>query len=149
MPAQPAATLIIPDMNEPPVRQFVPQWWPGDAYRNASPFTVVAGTVMTLPDILIPAAALYRISGKVKPAACNSENAYTVSIGRQLGARVQSLRSMVVGCGAEFAFQDLAPGRYQISLLPKEPGEAAFKEDLVVTDRDLQGDLPPAPYATP
>jgi hypothetical protein len=143
-PAQPGAALIIPDMNEPPVRQFVPRWWPGDAYRNASPFAVVAGTVLRLPDIIIPAAALYRISGTVKPVACKSENAYAVSIGRQAGVTVQSLRSMVVGCGAEFAFQDLAPGRYQISLLPKEPGEAAFKEDLVVTDRDLQRDLPPA-----
>lgn len=146
-PPQGATQLLIPDANEPPSRQFVRQWWPGgDDYRHASPFAIVAGTVLRLPEIPIPAAALFQVSGTVQPAACRPENAYTVSIGKRSGVSdtVEPFRSMVVRCGADYAFLDLTPGRYQLSLLPQDQNQSAARADVVVTDRNLQRDLPPA-----
>ena len=144
-PSEIPAMPIVTDTHDPPAQQFKRQWWPGgDAYQKASPFVLVAGTALRLPDVLIPSAALFRVSGTVTPATCDSEDRYTVSIGKQTGASIQPFSSMVVRCGAEFAFVDLAPGRYQISLLPKDPGQAASQQELVVTDRNLQTDLPPA-----
>jgi len=144
-PTELAIPLIVPDIHDARVRQFAPQWWPGgDAHRDTSPFAVVAGTVLRLPDVLIPAAS-FQLSGTIQATACRSEDAFTVAIGRQRGASaaVEPFRSMVVRCGADYAFLDLTPGRYQLSLSPKDESRSASREDVVVTDRNLRRDLTP------
>ena len=148
-PASPPASLIVPDPHDPQTRQFVQQWWPGgDTYKGSTPFTVIAGTVFTMPDMWIPPAARYQVSGTVQPVTCQAGDAYTVSIGDRASA--EPFRSMMVRCGANYVFQDLKPGRYQISLLRKDQDEAGLREEVIVTDRNQQRDLPPrADYTTP
>ncbi len=62
-------------------------------------------------------------------------------IGQKYGASVSMLRSMPVRCGSEFAFAGLNPGSYEISLLPKDGGDAVAKEEAIVKDRNLQKDF--------
>jgi len=84
----------------------------------------------------------------VEATICQAGDAYNVTIGEHRGASVAMLRSVLIRCGAEFTFGDLTPGRYQISLLPKDGGEAVARQEAVVTDRDLQKDFPEV-HATP
>jgi len=58
------------------------------------------------------------------------------------------IRSMMVRCGAEFSFGDLAPGRYEIRLLLKDGGAPVAQEEAVVTDRNLERNFAAA-HATP
>jgi hypothetical protein len=146
-PSESPETLIISDTHDAPPQRFLRQWWPGgDAYKNATPFTVAAGIDFRLPDLWLPAEARFQVSGTVRPDTCDAGDDYTVAIGRHGGAIVQPFRSMVVRCGSGFVFADLTPGKYQISLLRKDQVDAEAREDLVVTDRNLEKDLPPQPY---
>lgn len=135
--------LLVDDEHDLASRQFATQWWPGgDSPRKATPFTLMAGTKFSVPDIWIPEVARYRVSGTVEATICQPGDAYTVSIGQKHGASVSMLRSMLVRCGSEFAFAGLNPGSYEISLLPKDGGDAVAKEEAIVTDRNLQKDFP-------
>jgi hypothetical protein len=119
--------------------EYVRQFWPGgDDYKNATPFTVVGGTDFRLPDIWLPALPRFRVTGTVEANMCAGGDAYTVSIGVPRGSAFAVLRTTLVHCGDEFVFADLAPGRYQISLLPKDGGEALRRDEVVVTDGNLQ-----------
>jgi hypothetical protein len=119
--------------------EYVRQFWPGgDDYKNATPFTLVGGTDLRLPDIWIPVLPRFQISGAVEANMCQAGDAYTVSIDVRRGTIFAPFRTMLVRCGAEFVFADLAPGRYQISLLPNDGGKALRREEVVVTDGDLQ-----------
>jgi hypothetical protein len=144
-----AATLIVDDGTDTATRQLAVQWWPGgDSPRVATPFTIMAGTNFRLPDVWIPAVPRFRVSGTVQAAICQPGDAFNVSIGEHRGASVAMIRSTLVRCGAEFTFGDLTPGHYEISLLPKNGGDAVAKQEAVVTDRNLQKDFP-ATHATP
>lgn len=139
-----APPLLIDEGHDATSRQFAVQWWPGgDSPRGATPFTIMAGTSFRLPDIWIPPVPHYQVSGTVKTTICQSGEAYNVAVGEHRGASVAPVRSILTYCGAEFTFGDLAPGRYQIALLPKDGGDAIAKQEAVVTDRDLQRDFPP------
>jgi hypothetical protein len=140
--------LLIDDARDAS-RELQMQWWPGgDTPRNATPFTVMAGTKFRLPDIWMPSLPRFQVSGTIGPAICKPGDAYTVSIGEKHGSKIAVLRSTVVRCGTEFLLGDLAPGRYEISLLPQDGGDPVAHEDVIVTDRNLQRDFPPA-QATP
>ena len=75
-----------------------------------------------------------------------AESPYDAVLHEENRARVENalrqvpepFRTTLVHCGAEYVFADLAPGRYQISLLPKDGGEALRREEVVVTDSNLQ-----------
>ncbi len=141
--------LLIDDGHDASTRPFAIQWWPGgDSARGATPFTILAGTSFRLPDVWLPAVPRYQVSGTVKTTICQAGDSYNVTIGEHRGASVAMIRSILIGCGAEFTFGDLAPGRYQISLLPKDGGDAVARQEAVVTDRDLQKDFPEF-HATP
>jgi hypothetical protein len=140
-----AAPLLIDDGHDMSTRPFAIQWWPGgDTSRNATPFTILAGTTFRLPDVWLPAVPRYQVSGTVEATICQAGDAYNVTIGEHRGQSVAMLRSMLIRCGAEFTFGDRAPGRYQISLMPKDGGDAVARQEAVVTDRDLQKDFPEA-----
>ncbi len=135
-PAVWPAELIVPDKEEPAARPLIAQWWPGgDTYRGATPFTVMAGTTFSMPDIAIPVAALFQVSGTVQKETCHSDESYKVSIGSLYGNSFNMFRSMVVRCGSEFAFGNLAPGRYQLSL----PG--GIGTEVLITDSSVRKDL--------
>ena len=143
------APMIVEDRHDATTRSFAIQWWPGgDSPRGATPFTIIAGTRLRLPDMWIPAVPHYQISGTVEATICQAGDAYNVAISEHHGASVSMLRTMLIRCGDEFTFGDLEPGHYQISLLPKDGGDAVAKQDAVVTDRDLQKDFPEV-HATP
>jgi len=143
------APLIVDDGADIASRQFAVQWWPGgDSPREATPFTIMAGTNFRLPDMWIPAVPRFRVSGTLQAAICQPGDAFNVSIGEHRGVSVAMIRSTLVRCGAEFTFGDLTPGRYEISLLPKDGGDAVAKQEAIVTDRNLQKDFPEV-HATP
>jgi hypothetical protein len=144
-----APPMLTDDGHDASTRPFAIQWWPGgDTSRGATPFTIMAGTSFRLPDIWLPAVPRYQVSGTVEATVCQAGDAYNVTIGEHRGQSVAMLRSMLIRCGAEFTFGDLAPGHYQISLLPKDGGDAVARQEAVVTDRDLQKDFPEV-HATP
>ena len=134
-PAEPATPLIVPDDEDSRTRTFLTQLWPGgDTRRNASPFTILAGTVIELPDILLPVAALYRVTGTVPTAGCDEAGEYAVSIGERKGSAVTMLRSTAVRCGKTFVFADMKPGQYEVRLQSRR--ESIAMRELVVTDHD-------------
>jgi hypothetical protein len=144
-----APPMLVEDGHDAATRPLAIQWWPGgDSSRGATPFTIMAGTSFRLPDIWIPAVPRYQVSGTVEAAICQADDAYNVTIGEHRGSSIAMLRSMLIRCGAEFTFGNLTPGRYQISLLPKDGGEAVARQEAVITDRDLQKDFPEI-HATP
>ena len=49
---------------------------------------------------------------------------------------------MVVHCGYPFTFADLKPGGYQLRLSAGDSEQVVARRDLVVSDRDLQAELP-------
>ena len=64
---------------------------------------------------------------------------------RETESSVSMIRSMMVRCGAEFNFEDLAPGRYELALLPndgKGDGDAIARQDAIITDSNLQKNFP-------
>jgi hypothetical protein len=141
--------LLIEDGHDAATRPLAIQWWPGgDSARGTTPFTVMGGTSFRLPDIWIPAVPRYQVSGTVRATICQMGDAYNVTIGEDRGASVVMLRSMLIRCGAEFTFGGLAPGRYQISLLPKDGGDPVAGQEALITDRDLEKDFPEV-HATP
>ncbi len=143
------APLLIDDEHDTATRPFAVQWWPGgDSARGATPFTIMAGTNFRLPDMWIPAVPRYRVSGTVGATICQAGEGYNVTIGEHRGGSVAMLRTMLIRCGAEFTFGDLAPGHYQISLLLKDGGDIVARQEAIVTDGDLQKDFPEV-HATP
>jgi 5-hydroxyisourate hydrolase-like protein (transthyretin family) len=148
-PANPAAPLLIDDGHDPTAKPFAVQWWPGgNSSHGATPFTILAGTSFQLPDIWIPAVPRFQVSGTLEATICQAGDAYNVSIGEHRGTSVAMIRSMMVRCGAEFSFGDLAPGRYEIRLLLKDGGAPVAQEEAVVTDRNLERNFAAA-HATP
>jgi hypothetical protein len=144
-----APPMLIEDGHDAATRSLAIQWWPGgDSSRGATPFTIMAGTSFRLPDVWIPAVPRYQVSGTVEATICQAGDAYNVTIGEHRGQSVAMIRSMLIRCGAEFTFGDLAPGRYQISLVPKDGADAVARQEAIVIDRDLQKDFPEV-HATP
>ncbi len=141
--------LLVDDGHDPTTKHFEVQWWPGgDSPRGATPFTMMAGTSFRLPDIWLRAVPRYQVSGTVEATICQAGDSYNVAIGEHRGQSVAILRSMLIRCGDEFNFGDLAPGRYQISLLPRDGGDPVAGQEALITDRDLQKDFPEV-HATP
>jgi hypothetical protein len=144
-----AAPLLVDDGQDATAKQLMVQWWPGgDSPHGATPFTILAGTNLRIPDIWLHTVPRYRVSGTVQATICQAGDPYTISIGEHRGASVAMIRSMIVRCGADFTFGDLSPGRYEVSLLPKDGGGPVAKEEAVIVDRNLQRDFPLA-QATP
>jgi len=138
-PADVAGSLLGIDPKDGSVPEYVRQFWPGgDDYRSASPFTVAGGTDFRMPDVWMEALPRFQISGTVAANMCTGGDAYTIAIDTRRGTAFAPFRTTLVHCGAEYVFADLAPGRYQISLLPKDGGEALRREEVVVTDSNLQ-----------
>jgi len=145
-PVRSAVPLLGADPHEAAAREYAPQWWPdGGAARNATPFAIAAGTTFRMPDIWISPVARFQISGTVKPDGCVAGDAYSISIGEEKGRELKALRSEMVYCNGEYAFQSLNPGQYQISLRRKNDGEASSRAEVLVSDRDMRSDFVPVP----